>query len=854
MFTYKLYLYIFSSNPPMKILIVVFYFQMEYVAMLSDPGLVLGLEELLADNEHTVVKRTIRVFANVYRHALELLATGELEYETYKAAWPAVKSVAESLIKMVPTAENEGVLVHLVRFLEAILISHLMSDVSRYPDVIENGKPMIENGIKVLKNLVTTPYVGGTVFIVGIKGLISVACYKLEMRTEVIDLVKRLIKSPPPTLFDHNVRSFHKILQRNLFRLLRRSEVPEERGVLIEMMVSVGVHRKLLTQWAPPAQARKRQIVLDDHDRINFPPSKKSKNGSPPSSGRNSGRTTPEEKKKSSLFIDNTLMKVSKELESKTKENENSSQSLFKELQDESEKFDDGNSNEGTPSSDQTSLNFLKSVIRGVQNASANKLQKFSDNEKVIYQTLNHKNVVDLVFSTITSVPDSPPENMAELFTKSGMSDKDNVDVMRNRITKMLTELLTDEQVKNIESSRNIASPSCSRSNSPSLKSSTPPLKSNSPRSTPPLPLPEKAPPLPTSTPPILDLPTSGSGDVDLRKLLGSKDIDMRLADPRQNGNRIHSPMNSPKENFDSPATSNSTSSDPRLNASSNDPRLSSRADPRLSNNNDPRLSNTRSDPRRAPRQDPRLNSSRADPRLNNSSPNHDPRIQSPNSDPRIHNSNTDPRKSISNDPRLSSSHNDPRLASTNSDPRMSRSNSDPRLTSSNSHPRMSARIDPRLANQSDRSPPYPDSIMDPPNNQWRDMYSNNRSDMGPQHDSRGAYMNSDFNMPGNFNHNEPRASLLGIPHGLSRDPRFGMGPLNPRINDPYFNMADNQMNMIHNNGMMPNGIDNRDPRMRMGDVQNPTINPWINNQQSTPLLMLPNNSHQGFHSSLMNM
>ena len=149
-------------------------------------------------------------------------------------------------------------------------------------------------------------------------------------------------------------------------------------------------------------------------------------------------------------------------------------------------------------------------------------------------------------------------------------------------------------------------------------------------------------------------------------------------------------------------------------------------------------------------------------------------------------------------------------------------------------------------------------------------MYSNDRIDMGPQHESRGAYMNmpnsnnsdfkmpisnnSDFNMPSNFNHNEPRAPLLGIPHGLSRDPRFGMGPLNPRMNDPYFNMADNQMNMIHNNGMMPNGIDSRDPRMRMGDVQNHTINPWINNQQSTPLLMLPNNSHQGFHSSLMNM
>nr|XP_045624151.1 uncharacterized protein LOC123774066 isoform X2 [Procambarus clarkii] len=235
---------------------------MEYAAMLSAPDLVSGLRDLLADPDHAVVKRTIRVFANVYRHAFQLLSTGDLDEVTFNGAWPAVKSVAEQLIHMLTTAENEGLIIHIVRFLEAALIAHLLSDVSRFPELATQIPKIVAKGVNALKALVTTPYVGGSAFIVAVRALITVACYKRDLWVPVTNLIEKQIASPPPTLFDHNVRSLHKILQRNLFRLLRRADSTPLRSQLIEMMVTVGVPRRMLSQWAPPQENRKRSAQL----------------------------------------------------------------------------------------------------------------------------------------------------------------------------------------------------------------------------------------------------------------------------------------------------------------------------------------------------------------------------------------------------------------------------------------------------------------------------------------------------------------------------------------------------------------------------------------------------------------
>lgn len=206
--------------------------------MLGSPDLVSGLRDLLEDSDVAVVKRTLRVFANVYRHALQLLAAGDLDEATFKAAWPAVRGVAEHVLGMLATNENEGITVHLVRFLEAALVAHLLCDVSRFPEVAAHAPKMVAKGVAALTELISTPYVGGSAYLVAVRALITVACYKHDLWASVTCLIERQIASPPPTLFDHNVRSLHKILQRNLFRLLRRADTAALRSQLIEMMVT----------------------------------------------------------------------------------------------------------------------------------------------------------------------------------------------------------------------------------------------------------------------------------------------------------------------------------------------------------------------------------------------------------------------------------------------------------------------------------------------------------------------------------------------------------------------------------------------------------------------------------------
>ena len=246
--------------------------------MLEVPGMVAGLQELITDPEPSVVKRTIRVFTNVYRHSLSLLASGELDPVKYEKSYSEVSGVSNQLIGLLKTAENEGIVVHLVRYLEAALVSHILSDLSKYPHIAKMTAPMLKKGVDALLELVNTPYVGGSAFCVAIRALFTVACYQVDMRSVVTNVAESLINSPPPNLFDHNVRSFHKTLQRNLFRLLKRADDNLDKERLIDLMVKVGVPRKRLWEWAPKVP-RKRPAPISMEDRIIYgrlsPPSLK---------------------------------------------------------------------------------------------------------------------------------------------------------------------------------------------------------------------------------------------------------------------------------------------------------------------------------------------------------------------------------------------------------------------------------------------------------------------------------------------------------------------------------------------------------------------------------------------------
>lgn len=532
---------------------------MEYAAMLSAPDLVSGLRDLLADPEPRVVKRTVRVFANVYRHALQLLATGELDEATFKGAWPAVKSVAEQLMALLAAGENEGIIIHIIRFLEAALVAHLLSDVSRYPDVAAQSPEMVEKGVAALKGLITTPYVGGSAFIVAIRALITVACYKPDLWQPVTQLIEQQIASPPPTLFDHNVRTLHKMLQRNLFRLLRRTESMSLRGRLIEMMVTVGVPRRMLSHWAPPQESRKRPAQVaaseDDITGRNTPPSKRPREDDLADAAQDDQPTSPSDAKDSRDPRENRDPREHRA----PKESRDPRESreprpgrdprtqkaarpprdprLVPEAQSTPprEAEQDGArtqpaSGRSTPEakksekSDVSShFEFLKSLItsNGGKNSPAPFVERCSAKEKAVYDRLEHPQVVELVLSCLGNVPDSPPEDL--VLRLQGLSN--DVQGMRERLATLLAPLMPDT-IMALEDASASRPASASSGTFSALSSS---------RVSPPGRLREPSPPSPPSTPPSnRSTPSDGSQDVDMRQLLGhgfgssGGDIDMR--------------------------------------------------------------------------------------------------------------------------------------------------------------------------------------------------------------------------------------------------------------------------------------------------------------------------------------
>ncbi|XP_064086872.1 uncharacterized protein LOC135201678 [Macrobrachium nipponense] len=565
---------------------------MEYKAMLRKPELLDGLGGLLEDPEPTVVKRIIRVFANVYRHAVSSVASGDLEKATFTTAWPAVKGVAEQIINMLAGAENEGVIIHIVRFLEAALVSHLVADLSSVPEIISDGMSLVNKGIDCLVKLLTTPYVGGSSFIVATRAIITVACYKPDIREEVVALIEKQIGSPPPTLFDHNVRSLNKILQRNLFRILRRTNSVPVRGRLIEMMVTVGVPRRMLSQWAPPQEGRKRPAQLPNSDDIisgrNSPPNKKPRHEN--SSDEEGGVTPPVDPRESKVPRDPRLSKEFEDFESNqtpkdprivlqardSLEARNSKSespppghspppqssslelshpelhSLSKEKPS-SKGSSPCTSGRSTPERSSelsykstkptvnSNFEFLKNLITSTKASNAAKpfLQKCSDKERALYERLDHPRVVEVVLYCLESVPESHPD---DLLSQLGYSGGD-VNGIREHLTRTLAPHVTEEFINSLtppheSSSSPVTNPAnLSRPSSTSSASTAFSFRSSPPPST----HRESSPPSPPSS--SRSTPTDPNqvclSDTDLRKYLdkgfsSAGDIDMRTCDPRR--------------------------------------------------------------------------------------------------------------------------------------------------------------------------------------------------------------------------------------------------------------------------------------------------------------------------------
>lgn len=538
---------------------------MEYAAMLSAPDLVSGLRDLLADPDPRVVKRTVRVFANVYRHALQLLATGELDEATFKGAWPAVKSVAEQLMALLAAGENEGIIIHIIRFLEAALVAHLLSDVSRYPDVAAQSPEMVDQGVAALKGLITTPYVGGSAFIVAIRALITVACYKPDLWQPVTELIEQQIASPPPTLFDHNVRTLHKMLQRNLFRLLRRTESMSLRGRLIEMMVTVGVPRRMLSHWAPPQESRKRPAQVtaseDDITGRNTPPSKRPREDDLADAATEDQPTSPSDFRDSREpreSRDPREHRASKESRDPRENREprpgrdprtqkaarpprdprlalEAQSTPPQEAEQEGARTPPA-SGRSTPESKKSEksdvsshFEFLKSLItsNSGKNSPAPFAERCSPKERAVYDRLEHPQVVELVLSCLGNVPDSPPEDL--VLRLQGLSN--DVQGMRERLATLLAPIMPDTIMAPSAGGHPIEEANASRPSSASSGSSYKALSSS--RASPPTRQREPSPPSPPSSPPSnRSTPSDASQDVDMRQLLGhgfgSGDVDMR--------------------------------------------------------------------------------------------------------------------------------------------------------------------------------------------------------------------------------------------------------------------------------------------------------------------------------------
>jgi len=552
--------------------------------MLSEPQLIAGLGTLLQDEDPIVIKRTIRVFANVYRHSFTMLSTGELDEQTFTDAWPTVSSVANELIEIIENSENEGITVHIVRFLEAAVLAHILSDISRYPDILSKTSPTISRIVKGLSDLLDTDYVGGSAFIVGIRAMITIACYKDDMRQGVIGLIERKIAKPAATLFDHHIRSLNKMLQRNLFRLLRREQSQEGKDRLIEMMVKVGVKRRLLGAWAPVQTHRKRsapsQMSADDIIGRTTPPHKRSREGdiTPPRTPEY--QYIPTASQPNSQAIPEYIpTKINKSSNSHSHSLPNSRPNSRPNSMPNSPSRSPVHSYSGrsTPERavndikpDEINVNFdlLQKIING-----HSKTQEESSIE-VIAKALEKPQAVELVLEYMDQLQDIPDEDLLMNQLREVGSDEN---AKKETLAALLVKILPKKVIDELKG----------QNGNTEVKASTPIS--------------------PTSSPIIQEAPvTSGSPffsgqDTDLRNLLNPKggDVDMRMFNPRN--------MPQQQLNTQDPRMMTQTSSrDPRSKPQMSDEPSPSR-DPRSMASRDPRRPAESRDPRVAESRDPRV-------------------------------------------------------------------------------------------------------------------------------------------------------------------------------------------------------------------------------------------------------
>ena len=266
---------------------------MEYAEMLKSPEILEGFLELVGDSDVHVVKRTIRVFTNVYKYSLLLLAEGKLDAELYASNYKHLSAIGERVTEMLMTSDNEGVTLHLVQCLETIIMTNITSDVTKYPTVVQLIAPVFKRIYDALMAFVSTPYVGGTTFCLAMRALFTVAVRRENLRPVIIQFSESILQSPPPNLFDHNIRSFRKSLQRNFFWLLKVAVEDEDKENLIGLMEKVGIPRRRLKYWAPKIVSKKRSAQAILEESIIF--------GNQLSSSTKRRKTLPEEVKKPSI-------------------------------------------------------------------------------------------------------------------------------------------------------------------------------------------------------------------------------------------------------------------------------------------------------------------------------------------------------------------------------------------------------------------------------------------------------------------------------------------------------------------------------------------------------------------------
>ncbi|KAL7637498.1 UNVERIFIED_CONTAM: hypothetical protein RMT77_012226 [Armadillidium vulgare] len=225
---------------------------MEFVErFMNDPDIALGFLGIIAYiTNANILKKTIRCFTRVYHHTLRLLSLGKLEEEKVMKSWTSVIEVVDRLLAMVRVCDNKGVVVYIIHFLEAAITAHLSFDLTSFPAVYKSGRKVIKIGFQTLKELVSTPFVGGSAFNFAFRTLISIACHRPKQKEPIKKILREKIEFLPRTLYHHNVESLYKTLDKGMFYILHRKEKLEHLGRLTDTTEKITVSAKNIAPYA----------------------------------------------------------------------------------------------------------------------------------------------------------------------------------------------------------------------------------------------------------------------------------------------------------------------------------------------------------------------------------------------------------------------------------------------------------------------------------------------------------------------------------------------------------------------------------------------------------------------------